>query len=560
MNKPRLGRILLPLLLLLLLPACALGATDFGFSFRCPDAGVQEAVVSRKSGSQYLVFLPGSWDPSRLEVAYEGEEILFLGEQEIPSGTMIDVSDRLGKAIPLKDKAGKKRGSVRFRQGSRLACVFVTVDGKELKAALKDKHRVISEGSILITEPDGSVAYEGALAQFKGRGNNTYSSQNGKKPFQFKLERKADISGMGKGKTWLLIASYVDLTLLRNQIALDLAREAGLRFAVKAVQADVWLNGAYNGLYLLTQKIQIQSSRVDIHNLEEETEELNDQPVSASTYFKETGKKTELRGYEIPVNPKDITGGYLIELEKPYRFRGHVRNGFKTSVDLYFAIKEPTYASRAQVTYIGDLFDKVFRAIRAKDGHDPQTGEYYADMIDLTSFATKLLVEDFTKNYDLLAGSQFFYKDRDDKDPKIYAGPCWDYDLSMGDMAAAGVRPEGAFALKVSLGKVNWYKMLYQHADFQQEVKRVYREQFRPALALLLGEREDANAVMTSLEEYEARISASTRMNFSRWDAEKVTGYYEFSGDTPSAARDFLFKWIRERVKYLDKFYGAAEE
>ena len=91
-----------------------------------------------------------------------------------------------------------------------------------------------------------------------------------------------------------------------------------------------------------------------------------------------------------------------------------MRNGFKTSVDLYFAIKEPTYASRAQVTYIGDLFDKVFRAIRAKDGHDPQTGEYYADMIDLTSFATKLLVEDFTKNYDLLAGSQFFYKDRDD--------------------------------------------------------------------------------------------------------------------------------------------------
>ena len=80
MNKPRLGRILPILLLLLLLPACAMGATDFGFSFRCPAAGVQEAVVSRKSGSQYLVFLPGSWDPSRLEVAYEGEEIVTEAE------------------------------------------------------------------------------------------------------------------------------------------------------------------------------------------------------------------------------------------------------------------------------------------------------------------------------------------------------------------------------------------------------------------------------------------------------------------------------------------------
>ena len=543
---------------LMLLPAVGTAALDYQFSLRCPGTGEEEAVYSRKADNVYTVSIPGFWDLHALEIRFEGAESLFLGDAEIHSGDIIDLQGRLGQEIRIRNDAGKGMGKIRFLQGDALACVFVNVDAEGLAKAQKDKHVILSEGNIRIVEPDGTVAYDGALTQFKGRGNNTFSSVYRKKPFQFKLAKKADISGMGKGKTWLLLSNYIDLSLLRNQISLDLIREAGLRFAIRGVQADVWLNGNYNGLYLLTQKIQINSSRVDIFDLEEATEKINAAPVSSYSTFKEKGKETELRGYDIPADPEDITGGYIVELDKPYRFRNFSDNGFRTSVKLFFVIKEPTCASRAQVTYISEVFDRAFRAIQAKDGYDPKTGAYYADLIDLKSFALKLLIEDFTKNYDLLAGSQFFYKDLDSVDPRIFAGPCWDYDLSMGDMPAAGTQPEGDFALKVSFGKVNWYKLLYQHEDFQQEVARVYRENFRPALAVLLGEAAPAaDGVLRPLEGYRDAIASSAAMNFARWSPKGVKGYYRDSGTTPKTNTNRLFQWIRTRVEFMDSRYGA---
>lgn len=145
--------------------------------------------------------------------------------------------------------------------------MFITMDARAYTALNKDKTKTISQGSVLYQEADGSITYNGSLTQLKGRGNATYSSEYRKKPYQLKLSQKVSLSGMGKGKTWILLANATDTTLLRNQVTYQLARAMGLPYSVDCRQMELYVNGEYRGLYLLTEKIQISKSRVNITNL-----------------------------------------------------------------------------------------------------------------------------------------------------------------------------------------------------------------------------------------------------------------------------------------------------
>ena len=559
-----LKKLVYPVLLFIFLACIAESQAEkpFVMTFECPSAAGNAQVLSRKVENNYQVFLPGCWDLRNIVISFNNADFVSFDKKTMKSGESTDLSAMPGKKLTLTLNGKRKLGNITIYHGSTLANVHLTLDEKSLKKAIKDKHIIIPEGHALITAPDGKVDYDGELIQFKGRGNNTYSNKYAKKPFQFKLANKADLCGMGRGKTWLLIANYLDISLMRNQINLDLAREAGMRGAIECAQADVWLNGVYQGLYLLTEKIQINRSRLPLHNLEEETESLNELPAGSYKTFSEKDKNTgiEIRGYEIPNDPADITGGYILELDKPYRYDRGAESGFKTSTGLHFVVKEPSCVSRKQINYISGLVDSLWSGVQADSGYDPGTGAYYADFIDMESFAIKFLLEDFCKNFDVLAGSQFFFKDSDARDGKVYAGPCWDYDLCMGNInlqgIGSGLNPQGSWAVRVRNGRVNWYGMLYKHQDFQAEVRRVYHERFRPALAKLIGEAERDGGTIRSLEQYADEIAASAEMNFIRFRPGNVQGIYQKSGKNHEDAKKYLFRWIRRRVASMDEEYG----
>lgn len=174
----------------------------------------------------------------------------------------------------------------------------------------------------------------------KGRGNNSF--RYSKKPYQIKLGEKVSLSGMSKGKTWVLLANWVDVSLLRNQIVLDMSREIGLKHAAGCVQADVWINGIYNGLYLITEKIQIGGSRIDIINLEKATEKVNGEPFSPGQIITEKSASFPLlRSYPAVKDPEDITGGYILTIEKKHRMKDYVLAGFRTKEELSIRIKNP---------------------------------------------------------------------------------------------------------------------------------------------------------------------------------------------------------------------------
>ena len=529
------------------------------FRAGCPSV-YSGTVETRKGRLGYILSLPGAWDAEKITLELEGAECLYLGADrtEIRPGQEIDVRDYLGAKTPVYNANGRELGNLVIYRGSAVPALFLEVDAAELGRANGKKEYEIRAGRAVYCEADGTVSYDGSITQMKGRGNNTF--RYAKKPYQIKLSEKASLSGMSKAKTWVLLANWNDASLLRNQIALDMSRAAGLSGALSCVPADVWINGQYNGLYLVTEKIQIKKGRLDLRDLEEETEKVNSEPVSSFAMYKESSRTVPLsRGYRIPENPEDITGGYIMTIEKFARLRDYKLAGFRTRKALPVQIKEPTYPSREQVEYLAGRVNEMHDAVIAEDGVNPATGRHYTDYLDMDSFAVKFLVEDWTKDYDFIGGSQFMYKDSDTRDPLIYAGPAWDYDLAFGNMADRGTGAKGNYITAMSHKTGNIWWLLSRHTDFMNRVRRIWTEEFRPAAAVLLGEKEAGEGCpVKSLESYVDAIRDSAKMNFARWSVP--TDIYKASAQSFENAVSYLEKWIRERTAYMDGEYAMTEK
>ncbi len=530
--------------------------------FRAGCPSVFSGTVTARDGREgFILSLPGSWDAGKITLELEGAECLYLGKEkkEIRPGQETDLREYLGTKTPVYNAKMRQLGNLVVYRGSEIPALFLEVDEKQLIRANAGKDYEITSGRAVYCEADGTVSYDGPLSQMKGRGNNTFAYT--KKPYQVKLAEKASLSGMNKAKTWVLLANWNDVSLLRNQIVLDIARAAGLRNAVSCVQADVWINGRYNGLYLVAEKVQIKKGRLELRDLEEETEKVNSQPVSSFSMFLDKTNRSYplLRGYRIPENPEDITGGYIMTIEKYARLRDYKLPGFRTKKELSVQIKEPTYPSREQAEYLANLVNEMHLAVIADDGVNAETGKYYTEYIDAESFAVKFLIEDWSKDYDFIGGSQFMYKDSDDRDPLIYAGPAWDYDLAFGNLGDRGTSATGNYITAVSHKTGNIWWVLSRHDDFMDLVREIWTERFRPAAAVLLGEREaGAGSVVRSLDSYAEAIRDSAKMNYARWNVSKTT--FEKSAGSFENAVSYLKEWIAGRTGFMDGEYGITEK
>ena len=84
----------------------------------------------------------------------------------------------------------------------------------ELTGSKSDEHPAI-------LRMDGNGMYDDLPEQeviFRGRGNSTWNMK--KKPYRFKMDKKTEVCGMKKAKSFALIANYIDCSLMRNTVAL----------------------------------------------------------------------------------------------------------------------------------------------------------------------------------------------------------------------------------------------------------------------------------------------------------------------------------------------------
>ena len=512
------------------------------------------AWYKRRNG-EYFMLMPGGTDWGEARVWFSGPRTILIGEDSYASGDRIS---GLTENTDLTIQAGKEKFRLSIRQGSEIGAVFVeTASGKMKKIDESTKYKE-EGGNLTFLNPDGSIACQGPMAHFKLRGNT--STKLSKKNYGFKLEKGADLSGLGKAKRWALIGNCRDLSLLRNQICLDLARYANLLYTPDAAPVDLYLNHRYHGCYLLSERIEVHSERVDIYDLEKANEKANTEPLSSYRRVGETKtyKNGKYKAFALPSNPEDITGGYILEYENYQPRYGTELCAFVTTRSKVFLFKEPEIVSAEEAEYAIRFMQGYEDAIFSEDGKNPSTGKYYWEYVDFDSLVRKYMLEEISMNTDGNGSSQFYFKPADSVSTVFYAGPAWDYDATLASFSARDFQDRFLDPTKLLLTTVDknryYWPRLYARDEFRQAVCETWESVYAPAVRVLLGLEQDPSGRLRSLEEYADQISKSASMNFIRWP---VTGQKnpERTGRTWEDNLAYLRRILEQRYETLETLW-----
>jgi hypothetical protein len=563
-----LRKLLVILILLLMFPLAAQAAkiTDLwvagavyendqssGNAENVPDDSIHwwYSTLTRK----YYLFLPAGADLSKMRIWFKtSAQSIDMGGETVVSG---DSADFLKPGTEILVDAGS-RYTMKVMQSEKVPAMFISTESGNLRKIHSDKDYG-ETGNMFLLNPDGTLAYQGLLDQIKCRGNSTFVYP--KKPYQIKLNESSDLYNMGEAKNWILLANYEDNSLLRNKIAFALAQAAGLPYTSNSQAVDLYINNNYLGSYLLCEKAEIGDNRVDIADLEKATEAVNEKPLeeyrSYGTDMQFTGRS---KGFQIPNNPEEITGGYLLELEKPHRYTPEV-SGFMTKKGLPVVIKEPEHVSKAQADYISAIIQSFENAIFSKDGIDHKSGKRYTELADLDSLVKKYILEEISKNFDANRTSFFLYKPADDVSTRFFAGPVWDYDIGFGNFEnerATSLKLPTGFSANRDRGMTYyWFPALYAQDDFYERVVQIYHEYYVPAIRVLLNMEKDPTGTVLSLDEYAAEVEASAAMNFSRWQLFNTTKRAVKTGKDYPENIAYLKNFLSARMDFLSENWIA---
>ncbi len=199
-------------------------------------------------------------------------------------------------------------------------------------------------------------------------------------------------------------------------------------------------------------------------------------------------------------------------------------------------VRSPVFSSEREVNYIADLFETM--------EEKAEKGEDIWDMADIESFADKYLTEEIVKNDGAGATSSYFYKDSDDKDKKIHAGPVWDYDMAVGNSGRGltDIPDHLDFCTNHIQHTMLFYHLYTKNDAFREKVKEEYRNKFRPLIEELINGR---------IEEYREAVDRDAEMNAYRWRRGQNERY-----EAVERAKDFL----TARLKFLDRVFIDGEE
>ena len=517
----------------------------------------QRIDLAEVDGAKYL-FLPSSADLTKLSLTFVTEppsdRISLSGNK----GTVYWSSSVDLTAVADVDAAGYREitASVgtgqtmtfRVMQASPISTVYLTSSNSAQGRDWVDKSKQnIATGSMSMVSADGGSIYSGELKQIKARGNSTFTYAD-KKSYQIKLNTASDLLGnQEQVKTWVLLASYFDATQMHDKLMKDLATKLGLAYTASCNWVNLYYDGEYRGVYLLSEKNSVGAASVAITDMEEAYKAQNPSyGDNMSTDLSQNAYGQQFQYTKGLQEPANITGGYLIELNHNMWDEA---SGFKTRQGVAFNVKSPEWCGEAAMKYISEYYQAFEDAVYATDdagaytGYNASTGKYFYDYVDMDSLVKVFLLQELSLNCDGFISSVYFYKDADGK---MFAGPIWDQDMSFGTgwtkTNAANIEDYHYLA-----------KALIQIPAFKTAVAEYYSSTFAPAVREWLGNNG------TIAHQYNL-LKDSAAMNYKLWDFirvgnPKADGHIWQGASYESVVAD-MTSWIDARLSVMDKRFA----
>lgn len=318
----------------------------------------------------------------------------------------------------------------------------------------------VEDDEITVYNPDGSVDVETAFCGVRLRGNTT--QEYPKKPFAIKLKKKQSVLGMPEHKRWVLLANWLDHSMIRNSVAFDIAQVVeyawrssggaigdGIPWSVHGQHVELVFieNGTAHhvGNYYLCEQIKIDDNRL---NIKDSYEDVLSTDIADCGYLLEMDSK------------EDNDTKYTTSNGVPVKFKDDAIKG----TTLYTAVSK-------KIQSIEDYLD-------AKN----YTEAY--KMLDINSVIDQMLIWELAMNREYGdPGSIYMFMDGDGK---LCAGPVWDFDrgtfqnqekaTDLGNSTSYRVKPDNQWMYNRSQESETysyvWYRQLAKDPTFQQTVQQ----------------------------------------------------------------------------------------
>lgn len=315
--------------------------------------------------------------------------------------------------------------------------------------------------------------------------------------------------GMPKENDWILNSFAFDPSLLRDYLSYQLSNDIGA-YATRTVYCEVMVNGDYKGLYILSEKIKIDSDRLNLVKL---TPGDNSLPI--------------------------VTGGYITKADKttggdPVAWSMPSYAGPGVLVNYIHDNPKPQNISTQQHNYIHQVFLNLQAAATA---HNASLLNGYPSIIDIPSFIDFMLINELASNVDAYQYSTFFHKDRGGK---LRAGPVWDFNLTYGnDLFFWGFDRSRTdvwqFNYDYNRGSKFW-KDLFDSPDFKCYMAKRWNAYNAP------GEALHYNTINTLIDIIVDTITEASIREDQRWGT--IGNHAEHI--------DNMKTWIQTRINWLN--------
>ncbi|OGB62242.1 MAG: hypothetical protein A2Y94_09690 [Caldithrix sp. RBG_13_44_9] len=331
--------------------------------------------------------------------------------------------------------------------------------------------------------------------------------------------------GMPEENDWILYAPYTDKTMLRDILTFKIGRDLG-HYASRFRFCEMVLNGDYQGVYVLLEKIKRDRNRVDIRSM---------QP-----------------GY---ITGDELTGGYIIKIDK---FDGSLVGGWNSQFPPYpgawqqiyyqYHYPDPVEIVPEQQAYIQGYIFQFESLMNSTLYRDPFIGYY--DFVNVPSFIDFFLVSELGKNVDSYRLSTFMYKDRDSEGGRLTMGPLWDFNLAFGNADYYNGWYTSGWQLNVSItgdywqNPFWWYKLLADPIFMNRTARRWYE---------LRENILSSGSLLSFIDSCTVELDESQTRNYLQWP---ILGTYVwpnwFIGQTYQDEINFLKTWLQNRINWMN--------
>lgn len=358
--------------------------------------------------------------------------------------------------------------------------------------------------------------FQDCSASIKGRGNHTWAFP--KKPYKIKFDKKRNLFGLNKNreyKKWVLLADYLDYSLLRNYSTFNFAKELNI-YSSDCCHVELIMNGEYCGVYLLCEQNEIKEGRIEINYSESGEQVLTtDYWLEQDFYWRiaDPHIQFDLNGmtYAFEIKNDELTNEQHLEIQEYFEYVLNLlfNNSSEDVIRKYFDID-----SAIEMTVLFML---------CSDGDPNGSFNIFVNKNGIVSFEAP-----------------------------------WDFDWAYGNMDRKEDWNEYLSNIKdVKNPKgmsMNYILLCLMNFDWYFDILKARYETLKPLFYQTLNE----------IKEYGAYLASTFKRNFKKWDllGKRISLQPDCVAEhkTWEDAYNYFCNWTLEHINYIDVYLNSQEE